>query len=402
MDLKVELEKMHKELGEKVAGLREILDAHQNVKEQKSNEEKLLDRVIQLEALIQRPTQTAIQRRMAWIQSGAKDGFNDEPHGEKVFLSEILKAAIPGINRDALRPEVKTIISTLTDAQGNYLVPIEQANEIIKLQRGQSILRRLSRIWPMKSKTRTVPRQATNVTVTWTGEGVAKTPTKPTYGQLTQTAKKLTAVSKMSDEWLEDESAAGDQFLKEIIADAIALEEDRVGLAGNTGAGDPFMGILYAVGVNVVTMGGATVTGDDIINVLMTMNEAYRQGGTITTSTQGLRTWMKLKDADGNYLWSKPEGATPGRMWNYPYEISDQIPVNLGGGANQTAMMFGNFKKYHFLSDRAGLMFLASKSASDMGTSESAFMQDETWYRWTKRMSIDVALPVAFTRMLFR
>jgi len=101
------------------------------------------------------------------------------------------------------------------------------SDEIIKLQRGQSVLRRLSRIWPMKSKTRTVPRQAINVAVNWTGEGAVKTETKPTWGQLLQTAKKVTAISKMSDEWLEDNTADGDRFLMELIADAIALDGQR-------------------------------------------------------------------------------------------------------------------------------------------------------------------------------
>jgi len=68
----------------------------------------------------------------------------------------------------------------------------------------------------------------------------------------------------------------------------------------------------------------------------------------------------------------------------------------------ETAILYGNWKKYLWVSDRGGYEIYASRDASDFGTNESAFMLDETWFRFKRRMSINVALPVAFSRMLVK
>jgi HK97 family phage major capsid protein len=251
----------------------------------------------------------------------------------------------------------------------------------------------------MQTLTRQVPRQLTNVTVTWTDEATAKTVTKPTFGQLTQTAKKLAAVVQMTDELLQDNSVELDNFVKELIAEAMAIEEDRVCFAGNTGGGDPFNGVLYAAGVNTATMAGANLTADDIVDEIMSINAKYRTGATLVTSTTGLQLIMKLKDSQGRYLWQVPNGNQPPRIWTAPYEISDQIPTDLGTGTNETAILWGNWKKYLWISDRGGYEVVASNSAADFNGNKSAFMSDETWFRFKKRMSLDVALPQAFVKM---
>lgn len=399
----------YEKLLQQVADLREILEMRFSPEKQKEEKDKLFAEVM---AAVHPPT-----RKMVFAPGGGRaedhaiekaiaDGKMPE---NGVYLGQIVRAVAMSnhqfLSDAGLNPaEEKTIMSEGTPAQGGYTVPVEYANEIIKLQRAGSILRRLARIFPMKTLTRLLPRQLTNVTVTWTDEGAVKTETKPTFSQLTQTAKKLAAIVKMTDELLEDNSVEIDQFIMELIAEAMGLEEDRVGFAGNTGAGDPFMGVLYAVGVNAVLMGGATLTFDDIVDLIMALNAKYRQGATLVTSTTGLQVIMKIKDAQGRYLWQIPGAGQVPKIWTYPYEISDQLPVNLGAGTNQTPILFGNWKKSLFLSPRGGYEVFSSKSASDWvsGALVSAFTQDETWSRFKERLSIDVALPVAFSRMLIR
>lgn len=381
-----------KDLQGKVDGLREIIIMHFSEEKQKEEKGKLIDEII---AKIHPP-----KREMKWALPGA-DGKLPE---DKIYLGQFLKAVDPH-HRLTVKPEiieaVKKAWVTMTeddDAQGGFAVPVEYANEIIKLELGESILRRLARNFPMGSLTRKVPRQLTNVTVTWTGEHVAKTSTKPTGEQLTQTAKKLAAVVPMTDELLEDNNVNLDRFIMELIAEAMGREEDRVGFVGQVAGGDPFNGVWYATGVNVATMSGANLVADDLVDAIMGINANYRQGATLITSTHGLRLIMKLKDLQNRPLWQMPTQGSPANIYGYPYEISDQIPSTLGTGT-QTAILFGNWKKYFWVSDRGGYEVKSSIAASDITNSESAFMQDETWYRFKKRMSLDVALPAAFIRM---
>ena len=414
-----------KKLKDVVGSLREILGSTTlrtiNPNAQRDDEDKLFDQFLEMEH------PEVVQRRIKWGKpnhdggydrpGGIIGGMNDDIKDAKIFRGQYQDRPI-GLGgylkyidpqnvmkvHKAVREYIEkiTLMSEGTDAQGGYAVPVEYANEIIKLERDNSIARQLCRIFPMVSLTRKVPRQLTQPTVTWTDEATAKTKTKPTLEQLTQTAKKLAAVVAFTDELLEDNNVDLDKFVMELIAESMGIEEDRVIFAGRTAGGDPFNGVLYAAGVNVVTMAGASVTHDDLIDVAYTVNAKYRQNARYVTSTTGLRVIMKLKDANGNYLWQKADGGQPARIWEFEYEISDQIPTNLGAGANETAILFGNWKKYVWISDRGGYEVKSSISASDFATSESAFMNDETWYRFKKRMSLDVALPAAMTRMTFK
>jgi HK97 family phage major capsid protein len=295
----------------------------------------------------------------------------------------------------------KSTMTEGTDAQGGYTVPTEQSSEIIKLIKEENVLPGLARNFPMKTWKRTFPKQLTQVTVTWTGEGVTKSKSKPTFGQLTQTAKKLAVIVKMTDELLDDTSVEMQAFVREVVAYAMGQEIDRVGFVGNTGGGDPFDGVLYATGVNAVTMGGASITGDDIIDLIQAVPAAARIRGTLVTSTAGETLMMKLKDTQGQYLWSPPNMGVPARIWNKPYKVSDQIPTNLGAGTDETAMLFGDWKRYFFHSIRKGLTVKVSQEAADWVDSalDSAFTQDETWVRFVLRLSEDVALANAFSKM---
>lgn len=294
--------------------------------------------------------------------------------------------------------KVKTMTEG-TGSAGGYLVPVEQATEIIKLLTNESVLVSLARNIPMRSKTRTFPSQTGGVTVTWTDEHTFKTPSQPSFGQLTQTAKTLAVVVKLTDDLIEDETAGVQQFLREIIAEAIGNEIDRVGFVGNAGGTDPFNGILYASGVHAVTMAGGSLIGDDIIDLIQSVPAKARMKGTLVTSTMGETLLFKLKDMNGQYIWSAPSNGAPARVWGKPYLVSDNIPTNLNGGT-YTAMFFGDYKSF-FYSPRNAMSLYVSKDASDWvgGALESAFMQDETWSRWSQRMSLDVSNGDAFGKM---
>ena len=395
----------YEKLLKQVAELREMLEMRFSPEKQAEEREKLFAEVMEKVHPPKRTMRFGPSKESPEGKSIDKLILDGKMPENGVYLGQVLKAVALGDHQFLAESGIeKTIMSEGTPAQGGYTVPVEYGNEIIKLERAGSILRQLARNFPMASLTRLLPRQLTNVVVTWTEEGAVKTETKPTFGQLTQTAKKLAAIVKMTDELLEDNSVDLDQFIMELIADAMGLEEDRVGFAGNTGAGDPFMGVLYAVGVNVATMTGATVTFDDLVDLIMALNAKYREGATLVTSTTGLQVLMKIKDAQGRYIWQVPGLGQVPMIWTYPYKISDQLPVNLGVGTNETPILFGNWNKHFFVSDRGGYEVFSSKSASDWvaGALTSAFTQYETWSRFKKRMSLDVALPAAFSRITIR
>jgi len=297
--------------------------------------------------------------------------------------------------KSALLEETKTIMSEGTPAQGGYLVPTEFNAEVIKLGQNASIGRSVANVLPMSSWKRTFPRQLTNVTIYWVDEAAAKTVTKPTFGQITQTCKVMAAIIMMTDELLRDSAINLQTFLGGLIAEAMALEEDRILFMGNTGAGDPFMGVRYAVGVINNPMAGASIIFDDLIDLRNAIAQGYDKNGIFITNRAGLVLIKKLKDNQGNYIWTRPVDGMPGLIDGQRYAISDQI-VAIDGAQ---PVLYGDFKRYALLSPREGLVVKVSQDAYDSETGENAFMNDQTWLRFTKAISIDIALPAAFAYM---
>jgi len=336
--------------------------------------------VERLASFKQRPE--AYEKALPWTSDYGKN-FGDM----KTFL-----LAISG--KHPAKEGLKVVMSEGDNAQGGYLVPTEFNAEVIRLQYTASIIRGISRVLPMSTWKRTFPNQLTNVAIYWVTELGAKTTSKPTFGRLTQTAKVMAAIIKSSDELLRDSAINLQTFLAELVSEAMGREEERVALVGNTGAGDPFMGVRYAVGVIANTMAGASLVFDDILDLEFSVAEPYQRNGQYVMPRASLLLIMKLKDNQGNYIWERPREGQPGAINGKSYAISDQIVAIAG----KYPILFGDFKRYLFISPRQGITVKVSQDASDWvsGALDSAFMTDQTWLRFTQAESIDVAVPAAF------
>jgi HK97 family phage major capsid protein len=289
-----------------------------------------------------------------------------------------------------------------TASLGGYLVPSEFSSEVVELMSDISKIMEISNVIPMSSWKRQIPKQLTNVTVGWVDESGTKPETNPTFGQIEQVAKVMAAVIKCSDELLRDSAINLTKFLSELVAEAMALEIERVALIGDeTGASDPFNGIYKTSGVNVVSMAGASVSFDDIAELIFSLNDAYAKDATMILSRTGLKKLIKLKDSQNNYIWQPPTGDVAATIWNTPYVISSQIPNNLGVGTDETLAIFGRFNKYLLISPRQELEVKVSQDASD-SAGNSAFMTDQTWLRFAQALSIDVAHGAAFSYLQFK
>ena len=304
--------------------------------------------------------------------------------------------------RHPMLADAKAIMTEGSSATGGYLVPTEFSYEVLRLLKDASPIMQLANILPMSTWKRQLPRQLTSVSIGWATEGGNKPVTNPTFGQLEQVAKVMAAVIKCTDELLRDTAINLTAFLSELISEAMALEIERVALLGDTGAGDPFTGIIKASGVNVVSMAGASVSFDDIADLLLSLNAANAQGAAVALSRAGLKKLMKLKDTQGQYIWQPPASSIPATIWNVPYVICPTIPSNLGVGADCTAAIYGRFNRALLISPREGLAVKMSQDAYDAGDNSNAFMQDQTWLRFTQALSIDVAQGSAFSYLLFK
>ncbi len=394
---------MEKELLEKlaksVADLTETITAKFSTADPKGKESEtnaLVETV--LKKLADSGLRPPTQRKMAWAVTGKQLGEGVEA----VPFSKFLKAC-----RDKdfnFLAEVKAATGQSEDiaADGGNVVPVEYANEIVKLERQASVARSIARIFPMGSLTRKIPRELAKPTAAWVGEGVEVTPNKGTLAQINQTAKKLISIVPFTDELLEDNNVSYDNFIAEVVSSVMGREEDKQAFVGDvSGVSDPFNGVFFESGVSVVSLVGADVAYEDLINILMAPGSPYRGRAQFVLSASALKKIMKLVDDNNKPIWSMPALANPGTILGKKYLETDQIPDTLGStrtNGAKTAILFGAWDGL-WISPRGGYTVKASDSASS--SSANAFSLDETWFKFRRRQAITVANPEAFARMSF-
>ena len=115
-------------------------------------------------------------------------------------------------------------------------------------------------------------------------------------------------------------------------------------LTNGTGTNMP-MGVCTAAGVGITT-GTVDIGYDDIIELIHSVDPAYRQNATFMFNDSVHKVLRKLKDLEGRPLWSPAVAAgAPDTFAGYAMNINQSMQ---GVGAGNKAMLFGNFKNYKF------------------------------------------------------
>lgn len=307
------------------------------------------------------------------------------------FLSWFKAVINPAHRKDVAPP----LMVEGTEADGGFTVPDEFKPSLIRLVETYGLVAKYGTVISMRSNRLILPRLTSGVTVYWVGENKTITKSKAQGLKVILTAKKLAALVPLTDELLEDAALDIANLLINLIAEAMAKEEDRVSLAGSVAAGDPFNGVLFEVGVNEVVMAaGKTSFGDVTIDNLIDM-EAKLTGAALVGATYFIHNTVlakikQLKDDEGRYIWTAPRAGQPGELNGYPYMVTDVMPGMAATGVSKTFLAFGNLR-HIYKGDRKDLAF---KIADHDG-----FADGVQYLRGINREALTVAIPEAFCRL---
>ena len=129
-----------------------------------------------------------------------------------------------------------------------FLVPDEFENDLIDLRERYGVFRKYAKKVPMAGDTRSDPRRRGGVTAYWVGESQSASYSDKTWDRVRLTAKKLMALTRISNEINEDAVInLGDDYAREIVY-AFANKEDQAGFNGDgSGAYGGITGIRQAL-----------------------------------------------------------------------------------------------------------------------------------------------------------
>tara|TARA_A100001201_G_C4095729_1_gene203685 strand:+ start:3585 stop:4904 length:1320 start_codon:yes stop_codon:yes gene_type:complete len=152
-------------------------------------------------------------------------------------------------------------------------------------------------------------------------------------------------IVKASIELLSDTFMNMEGVLGELLGERLGRIGNAV-LTTGTGSGQP-NGIVTAASVGVTAASATAVTFDEIIDLIHSVDPAYRQAPTLRFmfNDTTLGVLRKIKDGDGNYLWQQADARAgePASIFGYAYTVNQAMPAMTTG---LDSILFGDMNKY--------------------------------------------------------
>lgn len=225
---------------------------------------------------------------------------------------------------------------------GGYTIQSEVlGGELVQLLRNQAKVVGLgARVITGLKGDITIPRQLTGAVAYWVSETGSITDSAATFGQIVGRPRRLGTNVPYSKQFLAQTSLDAEGFVINDSDEAIAVEIDRVCIAGNGGA-EP-LGILnLPAGVRCtdVTFGGAATWAKylEFFGNVATANAAMGRLGYLTTPAAAVKAMSIAKFTNGDVpIWT-PDG----KIGMFPADWSNQFPTT--GTLNQ--VIFGDWSQ---------------------------------------------------------
>lgn len=250
------------------------------------------------------------------------------------------------------------------DSAGGFLVPEELLANIIVLREQFGIFRQECMVIPMGSDTLNWPRRAGGLTAYFAGENQSITESQAAWDAINLTAKKLGALTRMSNEIAEDAVVSIADWLVGEIAYAFAAKEDDSGFNGDGTSG--YGGIrglatLFADGNHTAgqyQVSSATLTSLAIADFTATIGKLpqYALGSAKWYMSQQMfytAVGTVLAKAAGNTTLTLADPLNP-RLLGFPVKIAQKLPI-VTPGSGKPMFYFGDLSKSSALGERRGV-----------------------------------------------
>lgn len=287
---------------------------------------------------------------------------------------------------DDLGDEIKKSLQAGDFVGGGALIIPEYASEIIELLRARTVVRAAgARVVDLSSGTLTIRRQTAGGTASYVGESENIGVTAPTTGDLVLVAKKLAALTPISNDLIRFTSGpSADMFVRDDLVMEMSIREDLAFLRDDGTQNTPKGMRYWAAAANITATNGTTSTQiesdfRDLINGLED-NDVRLLNPAWFMHPSRKNYLRNLRDGNGNLIYPEIRGPNP-TLYGYPVFTSTSIPKNLGGGT-ESELYFADMADM-VIGESSTIEIEVSGDGSyvESGTMKSAFSRDETLIR---------------------
>jgi HK97 family phage major capsid protein len=323
-----------------------LAEGKQTQKEWTEKLQRLNDRLDELD--------TKLNRRPA-APANAEQEQTEQKRARKDAFLAFLRYGLEGMSEQQKSMLVKDAVpgerKALSSAQGvEFLASPEIVNEIIKGVVEFSPIRSIARIRTTSAKSVKVRKRTGTIAASWTAKLAARTETTGLkYGLEEMPTHEMYALVDVPFEDLEDADFNLEAELQNEASEQFGVAEGKSAITGD-GAGE-LEGVLTNAAIAYTPSGSASaITSDGMVDLYFGVKDVYARNGTWVIKRSTLGTIRKLKDSNGQYLWSPGlAGAVPSTILDRPYVESVDMP---DVAANAFPVVFGDWRRGYLLIDR--------------------------------------------------
>ena len=250
-----------------------------------------------------------------------------------------------------LTPEFKNILTVGTPSAGGVLVPILLEGMIQSGLFQQDVLRQLAKVITTTS-TLDIPISTNFGTAVFTPEATAAGGTDPSFVLKRLSAFKMTKLTQVSMELMQDNAVNLMEFLSESFARAMGTLEGNAFLNGTgIGPASPILGILNDPALlTTPAAGAATITDVDLLNLKHFVSPPYRANASWLMHDTTYKILAGMKDLNGQFLLRVSLSADSSDMlYGNPIYISPYMPVP---ATTKVSVLYGDFRYGVWIGDR--------------------------------------------------
>lgn len=288
----------------------------------------------------------------------------------KAFMQYFRKGVDAGLDDLAIR----AAISTDSNPDGGYAIPVEMDQAISRVYGSQNAMRGLATVTPVNTDTLTVLHNLGGANCGWVSERASRTETNTAQlAKLEFKVHEIYAAPVATQQALDDAFFSIDSWIQEEVNIAMAEEEGAKFIRGS-GVGQPY-GLVdgYATAASTVSSPSAwgkvgyTVTGvsgdfvavsasangiDNLIDLRASLKPGYVANARWVMNRSSAAKCRKLKANDGTYVWQESVALdVPSTLLGHPVTIDDNM---YDFGANSFPIAFGDFARAYKIVDRMG------------------------------------------------
>ena len=282
---------------------------------------------------------------------------------------------------------LRNAASSVSPADGGFLVPETLRANLMEIALEQSVVRPLATVVPMEAPRVPFPMidSTTNsgsvfggMVAYWGEEGAALQDSNPKFGRIVLDAKKLTGLSAVPNELLQDSPTSFAALLERLWPQALAFEEDAKFMAGS-GTGEPlgFRGAGNPAAVTVTRANANKIGYVDVVKMVARMLPSSLARGVWTCSPDALPELLQMSlsvGTGGNSVFVvNAAGPFPMSIFSRPLIISEK-----GGVLGSRGDLAFTDLSYYLVGDR---QTMTADSSTDYN-----FGSDKTTFRIVQRV----------------